>query len=211
MNYELIAFDMDGTLLSEESCWRMIHKNLGTQEKAKENLEAWEKGEIDYPEFMRRDIKLWKPTPHISQIEEILSRYNLPSKVPRTFEKIWEKGYETAIITGGLDILAKQVANELDISHVFANGLETDDKGYLTGEGIFRVDPRKKSKNLKNLLEKLDINQKQCISVGNSAHDLDLLSSSGMGIAINDEDSLSDSADVVIQGFENFDQILNYL
>ncbi len=101
MKYKLVAFDMDGTLAEKESCWRKIHQYFNCQEEASKNLKAWEKGEIDYPEFMRRDISLWKPTPHISQIEEILSEYKLPPKAQEIVNEIRGRGYETAIISGG--------------------------------------------------------------------------------------------------------------
>ncbi len=84
-------------------------------------------------------------------------------------------------------------------------------EGYLTGEGIFRVDPRQKSKILKEITNELEIKPTQCISIGDSIHDADLFSYSGMGIMIGESNSIPDTADVVIKDFKNFDQILNYL
>lgn len=211
MQYKLITFDMDGTLVKEDSCWELIHRHFDSQKASTENLKAWKNREIDYPEFMRRDIALWNPTPHISQIEEILTDYRLPPKAHETMEEIQNKGYKTAIISGGLDILAEMVAKELNIPHVFANGLETDEEGYLTGEGIFRVDPHCKSRNLDYLTKELGIEKNECIGVGDSVYDTDLFIESGMGIAIGDCGPVSDSADVIIEDFENFSQILNYL
>lgn len=211
MEYELIAFDMDGTLVRKESCWGIIHSHFDTQEEASENLRAWKNEEIDYPEFMRRDIQLWEPTPHISQIKEILSDYRLPPESPKIMDEIRKRGYETAIISGGLDTLAEMVAQDLHIIYTFANGLETDEKGYLTGEGIFRVDPNLKSEALAELAEELEIEPTQCVSVGDSIYDEDLFSFSGMGIAVGDDNSVVDSADVIIRDFENFGQILDYL
>ncbi|MEM3421110.1 MAG: haloacid dehalogenase-like hydrolase, partial [Candidatus Hadarchaeum sp.] len=62
--------------------------------------------------------------------------------------EIVRRGFQTAIITGGLDVLAGNVARDLGIPHIIANGLEVDKSGYLTGEGILRVEPRHKDKNL---------------------------------------------------------------
>lgn len=211
MEYELIVFDMDGTLVEGKSCWRKVHSHFGSGGEASKNLEDWEEGRIDYPEFMRRDISLWKPKPHVSQIEDILEDYILPPGAPEVFDEIDERCYEVAIISGGLDILAEKVADELDISHVFANGLETDEDGYLTGEGIFRVDPQNKSEILEGLTSKLGIGLEECVSVGDSVYDEELLSSSGMGIAINGNGPGISSADFFIRDFEDFDQILSYI
>lgn len=211
MQYKLVVFDMDGTLVKEDSCWELIHRHFGVQKASSENLKTWKNREIDYPEFMRRDIALWNPTPHISKIKEILKDYRLPPKAQETMQEIQNRGYETAIISGGLDILAEMVAQELNIPHVFANGLETNEEGYLTGEGIFRVDPHRKSRNLDYLTKELGIKKDECVSVGDSVYDTDLFTESGMGIAIGDSEQASKSADIIIEDFEDFSQILNYL
>jgi phosphoserine phosphatase len=62
---------MDGTLVIEDSSWAVIHRYFGTQEVSRHNLAAWDRGEIAYPEFMRRDIMLWQPVPTIEKIKEI--------------------------------------------------------------------------------------------------------------------------------------------
>jgi len=87
---------------------------------ARRNLEAYEREEIDYPEFMRRDIALWQPAPTIDEVRAILSSYSLAPNVRKVVEEVHQKGYQTAIITGGLDILANEVARELGIAHVLA-------------------------------------------------------------------------------------------
>lgn len=211
MRYELVVFDMDGTLVEGRSCWRRIHNHFGSQAEASKNLEKWEKGIISYPEFMRRDISLWEPKPHISQIEDILSQYRLPPRAYEVFEKLEVEGCEVAIISGGIDILAEKVSEDLGIDHIFANGLETDEDGYLTGEGIFRVDPENKSDILIELSEWLGIDLDDCFSVGDSVYDQELLSLSGMGVAIGGDGIEIDSADYFISDFEKFDKILNFL
>ena len=76
MRYKLVAFDMDGTLVVVNSCWGVIHRHFGTQRGARENLRAYERGEIDYLEFMRRDIALWRPVPTVDEIRSILSGFS---------------------------------------------------------------------------------------------------------------------------------------
>jgi phosphoserine phosphatase len=76
MPFRLIAFDCDGVLVKETSAWYTLHKNFGTYEAARPNLIACEAGEIDYPEFMRRDIRLWD-RPRVKEIEAILGKYTM--------------------------------------------------------------------------------------------------------------------------------------
>lgn len=211
MKYRLVAFDMDGTLIREGSCWGIIHRYFGTQGAALKNLEAYERGEIDYPEFMRRDIRLWQPPPHISKIERILSNFKLVPNVEKIVEQIRKRGYEVAIITGGLDLLANKVANILGISHVLANGLEVDERGYLTGEGIFRVEPYKKHEALAKLAEELGLTLEECVAVGDSKYDAKFLEYAGLGVAMGKDAVLAKVADVVLRDFTQFPQLLNYL
>jgi phosphoserine phosphatase len=211
MRYKLVAFDMDGTLVEEHSCWGIIHRHFGTQQKASRNLEAWERGEIDYSEFMRLDIKLWQPTPHISQVEEILSNFKLAPNALGVVSELRGKGYQVAIVTGGLDILAKKVADRLKIEHVLANGLEVDERGYLTGEGIFRVEPYCKHEALEKLADRLGVRMGECVGVGDSKYDSNLFEHVGLGVAVGRDETLARVSDVVIEDFEHFEQLLNYL
>ena len=211
VKYKLIAFDMDGTLIVEDSCWGALHRHFGTQEAARRNLEAYERGEIDYPEFMRRDIALWQPVPTIDEIRAILASYRLAPNVREVVGEVRRKGYQTAIVTGGLDILADEVARELGIPHVLANGLEVGEGGCLSGEGIFRVEPSQKDEVLSQLAEKLGMMLDECVAVGDSKYDVKFLKRAGLGVAIGESSELTRVADVVIRDFEHLPQLLDYL
>lgn len=211
MKYKLIAFDMDGTLLVEDSCWGALHRHFGTSALAKKNLEAYERGEIDYPEFMRRDISLWQPVPHISEIKRVLASFRLAPNVAEVVREISARGYSIAIITGGLDLLANRVARELGVRHTLANGLEVDDRGYLTGEGVFRVEPTLKHEALAKLAAELGLKLGECAAVGDSKYDINFLKNAGLGVAVGDDPSLAEVADVVIRDFKHFPQLLEYL
>jgi phosphoserine phosphatase len=59
MGFKVVVFDLDGVLVEEPSAWWTLHHAFSTYEASKENLNAYNRGIIDYPEFMRRDISLW--------------------------------------------------------------------------------------------------------------------------------------------------------
>ena len=211
MRYKLIAFDMDGTLIEEDSCWGLLHRHFGTQEAARKNLRAYELGEIDYLEFMRRDIALWKPVPTLEQIRSVLTPHRLAPNVERVVGEIHRRGYQTVVVTGGLDVLAEEIARKLGIRYVFSNGLATDEKGRLTGEGIFQVEPRFKHEVLAGLVGELGISLHQCVAVGDSKYDANFLKHAGLGVAIGADSELARVADVVIRDFEHLPQLLDYL
>lgn len=211
MKYKLVAFDMDGTLIEQNSSWRAIHMYFGVEEEARINIEAYERGEIDYPEFMRRDIKLWQPAPHVSQIERIVADFKLAPNSAEVVAEIRRRHYEIAIITGGIDILAEKVARALKIDNILSNGLEVDERGYLTGEGIFRVEPTMKHEALMRLIGELGFTFAECVAVGDSKYDAKFLEHAGLGVAIGEDVALARVADVVIKDFRHFNQLLGYL
>ncbi|MFH1328093.1 MAG: HAD-IB family phosphatase [Candidatus Bathyarchaeota archaeon] len=198
MRYKLVAFDLDGTLVKEISSWKSIHKFFGTEDEVSSNLKAYELGEIDYAEFMRRDIALWSKPIHINTIKKIMDEYTLAKDAKLTVDEIKSKRYKVAIISGGIDVLADMVAKKLGIRYTLANGFAVDKNGYLTGEGIFRVDPINKHVALKSLAEDLGLTLKECVAVGDGKYDEKFLKDAGLGIALGFNDKLEKVADRTI-------------
>jgi HAD superfamily PSPase-like hydrolase len=182
MRFKLIAFDLDGVLVEESSAWWTLHKAFGTYEVSRKNLRLYEAGKIDYPEFMRRDIRLWGKR-NIKEVETILHKYTLTEGSSKTCNTLHQQGYQLAIVSAGIDMLARAVSGKLGIKHWVANGLEVDNQGFLTGEGVFRVDLMKKHVALKELISPLGITLLQTVAVGDSKYDIPFIRSCGAGIA----------------------------
>ena len=148
---------------------------------------------------------------NVSEIERVLGGFKLTPNATGVVGEIHRRGYRVAIITGGLDVLAEKVAGELGIQHVFANGLEVDERGHLTGEGIFRVEPRFKHEVLKKLAGEFNLSLRECVGIGDSKYDVNFLKHVGLGVAIGESPELARVADVVIRDFEHFPQLLDSL
>ncbi len=181
--YKLVAFDLDGTLVEQVSSWKTLHQYFGTERVVTVNLEAYEWGEIDYAEFMRRDIALWPKPLHITTIQRALTNYTLAPGAEVVGE-LRRRGYEVAIVSGGIDILADLVGERLEIKLTVANGFAVDGDGYLTGEGILRVDPINKHLALKSLAQEVGLTLNECVAVGDGRFDVNFLRCAGLGIAL---------------------------
>lgn len=202
MRYRFAAFDLDGVLVDTVSSWVWVHDYFNVNND--HSLHAYFKGEIDYEEFMRRDIALWlskKEKIKLQDIQEILTTAPLIHGAKELLTKLKENSVKTAIISCGIDILANRIAQELGIEFVVANGLEIDGESFLTGEGILRIELADKGKPLKKLLKVNGVESENCVAVGNSYSDVRMFEVSGLGIAFNPSDEfVKQKADVVIEG-----------
>jgi len=205
--YKLIAFDLDGTLLVEKSSWNAIHEYFGTKSIARQTYDLYCKGIIDYKEFMKRDIAAWPKPLHISKISEILSNLNLREEAKEVVDAIHRKGIETAIISAGISLLADSVAKKLNIKHIYANELCVDENGFLTGDGIMRVDLMFKHLTLIELVESLGLSLRECIAVDDSINDIKFLQIAGLGLYFGNDDITSK---LDIKTIKSLREILNY-
>ncbi|MDV3293486.1 MAG: HAD-IB family phosphatase [Nitrososphaerales archaeon] len=195
----LASFDMDGTLLEEDSSWAAIHRFYGTTNASRESLRLYTEGAIDYEEFMRRDIAAWPKGVTLPELEAVLSGYRVRKEAPETLKELRRRGIEPALITSGIDILAKKVAEELGIKHWTANGLRFDSTGKILPNGVGRVDPTRKDLAYLVMLDSLKVKPRDTIAVGDTVYDLAFLKSARKGFLLAHSTRVSDPAIIHIE------------
>jgi phosphoserine phosphatase len=206
----LIALDFDGVLVRQPSAWGTLHTAFGTEHGALRNFAEFATGQIDYLEFMRRDILLWGRRSY-EEIRQVLLRYDLDPEAESVIAEWRREGRRVAIISSGIDILVGEVARRLGIECFVANGLETDAHGNLTGNGILRVDLRRKDVALRRVADSLGCPLEHIVSVGDSPFDLPVLRASGLGIGYGDRTRvgpLSGLVDAWADTFEDISRII---
>ena len=198
---ELVIFDMDGVLLDIISSWKYIHDYFHTTNE--KSVSDYVKGKINDKEFIKRDALLWqengKPI-KIEKLDEILSDVPVMKGAENCISTLKENNIKTAIVSAGLDVLANRVAKDLGINFALSNGIKTDSKGYLNGNGIVKVQLKYKDRAVRRLAKELDIKFKRIASVGNSCYDIPMFAVSGIGIAFNpDDECVKKAADFVVE------------
>ncbi len=185
----LVALDMDGTLVDVASSWAAVHDHFG--EHNAEGLRRFLANEIDDEEFIRSDIVIWRrhaPELTVFDLERILAGVPAMPGAKALVDGLLRRGVRTAIVSGGIDLLARRIARELGIDVALANGFRVDPGGRLTGEGIVRVPIHGKEAVLAALQAQLGIPPEETASVGNSEIDVGLFRRSRLGIAFQPED-----------------------
>jgi phosphoserine phosphatase len=185
MRYKIVALDFDGVLVKQLSAWWTLHIKFGTYEESRSNLSAYEKGQIGYGEFMKRDISLWGRR-SLNEVKDVLLKYDLNPHAKSCIDELKRDGRKVVVVSAGIDLLVGDAAKKLGIEQFLANGLETDPNGYLTGSGIFKVDLKRKDLALKGLIEREGGNLSEVAAVGDSKYDLKFLQAAGLGIGFGD-------------------------
>jgi phosphoserine phosphatase len=209
---KFVAFDMDGTLVDVASSWAAVHDHFG--EHNADGLRRFLASEIDDEEFIRTDIVIWqRHAPEISvfDLEKILAPVPLMPGARALVDGLHRRGVRTAIVSGGIDLLARRIARELGIDVALANGFRVNAHGRLTGEGIVRVPIHGKEQVLADLQAQLGYTPAETASVGNSEIDVGLFRRSRLGVAFLPEDDAVRSGAHAIVAERDLAKVLDVL
>ena len=180
----LICFDMDSTLIQTE-CIDELAERAGVGDQVRAITERAMRGEIDFKESFTERVALLKGL-DVSVMQDIAEHLPITEGVDRLMEVLKRCGYKIAILSGGFTYFGEYLQRKYGIDYVYANELEIDDNGKLTGRYVDEVvDGRRKAKLLKLIAQVEKVNLAQTIAVGDGANDLPMISEAGLGIAFH--------------------------
>ena len=180
----LICFDMDSTLIQTE-CIDELAERAGVGDQVRAITERAMRGEIDFKESFTERVALLKGL-DVSVMQDIAEHLPITEGVDRLMEVLKRCGYKIAILSGGFTYFGEYLQRKYGIDYVYANELEIDDNGKLTGRYVGEVvDGRRKAELLKLIAQVEKVNLAQTIAVGVGANDLPMISEAGLGIAFH--------------------------
>ena len=180
----LICFDMDSTLIQTE-CIDELAERAGVGDKVREITERAMRGEIDFRESFKERVALLKGL-DVSVMKEIAEKLPITEGVERLMAVLKRYGYKIAILSGGFTYFGEYLQRKFGIDYMYANELEVDDNGKLTGKYLGDiVDGKRKAELLKLIAQVEKVNLAQTIAVGDGANDLPMISEAGLGIAFH--------------------------
>lgn len=178
----ILFSDLDGTLVEEDSSWRVLHRFLGTDHLAAKALERFSRGEMDYEEFVKHDVNLWPKGLPRSFFQYVFSKVIIRQGAKSLFKQLKELGVLTVIVTSGLNVLAERVCKELGADECISNEMVFDDKGFFTGAVRVNVDPSKKASVLENVCKKYSISMSEVAAIGDTIYDKSMFQVAGLSI-----------------------------
>ena len=180
----LICFDMDSTLIQTE-CIDELADRAGVGAEVRAITESAMRGEIDFKESFTRRVALLKGL-DVSVMKDIDEHLPITEGVDRLMTILKRYGYKIAILSGGFTYFGEYLQRRYGIDYVYANELEIDDNGKLTGRYVGEiVDGHRKAELLKLIAQVEKVNLAQTIAVGDGANDLPMISEAGLGIAFH--------------------------
>lgn len=180
----LICFDMDSTLIQTE-CIDELAKRAGVGDEVKAITASAMRGEIDFKESFTRRVALLKGL-DISVMKDIAEHLPITEGADRLMSVLKRCGYKIAILSGGFTYFGEVLQRRYGIDYVYANELEIDSDGKLTGRYVGDiVDGQRKAELLRLIAQVEKVNLAQTIAVGDGANDLPMISEAGLGIAFH--------------------------
>ena len=209
LDIRLVVFDVDGTLTKHSSVWWRLHEHFGTTREGKLFYDQFFAGEITYDEWADLDASLWKGKT-LSEVMKVVHSTQLALGAEEVIRILKDHDLKTAILSGGLDIMADDIGQRVGIDFVLTNNLHHKD-GILTGEVKNRVAWGAKSEVIPQVCDHFNIPLEETAFVGDGRNDMSVFEVVGLSIAVNPEDrEVADAADVVIRN-DDLRAILPYV
>jgi len=196
-DFRLLAMDMDSTLISIE-CIDEIADFAGRKAEVAAVTESAMRGEIDWPESLRRRVK------HLAGLDagSLARVYDERLRFNRGAEKLLDaakrNGVKTLLVSGGFTYFTDRVREKLGFDYAYSNLLDVE-RSKLTGtvSGPL-VDAAGKAAHVARLKRELGIAREQVIAIGDGANDLPMMAEAGTSVAYHAKPVVKAKADYAL-------------
>lgn len=188
--YDLIAFDVDGTLVCGPGGWTVWEvlndKFTGTAEENKKRYALYLEGKLSYADWVALDVTSWRDAgARREDLIEGFGRLQLIDGVPETLSELERLGSRLVAISGTLDLMLNTVYPGHPFEEVYANHIGFDESGRITHWEATPFDMAGKAEALRAVALRAGIPLARCAFVGDSGNDVWISRTAGFAIAFN--------------------------
>ena len=178
----LIAMDMDSTLITIE-CIDEIGDAIGIKDRIAEITAQAMRGEIDYPESLRRRVAMLAGLDVGALANVYHQKLRLSPGAEILVDAAKRRGIRLLLVSGGFTYFTDRLKDRLGLDHTASNVLEIE-AGRLTGRVIGDiVDAQGKAARLRSLAQSMGLAREQVLAIGDGANDLAMMAEAGVSVA----------------------------
>jgi phosphoserine phosphatase len=206
-DFRLLAMDMDSTLICIE-CIDEIADFAGRKAEVASVTESAMRGEIDWPESLRRRVRALKGLDESTLVRVYDERLRFNNGARELLAAARRHGVKTLLVSGGFTYFTDRVKRELGFDHAYSNTLDVS-AGKLAGtvSGPL-VDASGKAAHVARLKRELDVTRDQVLAIGDGANDLPMMAEAGTSIAYHAKPVVKERATYALD-FTGLDGVLN--
>ncbi|MCH7861245.1 MAG: HAD family phosphatase [Proteobacteria bacterium] len=188
--YDLICFDIDGTLVrhrDDKVIWQVLNaRYTGTDTINEERHRMFHEGKISYARWVELDVQGWinagATRPGVlSAVEE----FQCIAGATETLDELAQCGIRLAVISGTLDVVIDTMFPEHPFGDVYSNRLIFDDDDRLVGWEATPFDQKGKEHALRELSQKYGVDLSRTAFVGDGDNDVSVIGVAGCVVALN--------------------------
>jgi phosphoserine phosphatase len=179
---KLLAMDMDSTLINIE-CIDELGDFAGRKREVAEITEQAMRGELDYPQSLRKRVALLAGLDE-SVLERVYAeRLRLTPGAEALIAACKAHAVKLLLVSGGFSFFTERLRQRLGLDYTLSNRLEVR-AGKLTGEVLGEiVDADAKAHRFLQVMKELGAEKTQTVAMGDGANDLKMMALAGYSIA----------------------------
>ena len=206
-DYDLIAFDVDGTLVRHRHgkvVWEVFNRAFGGDDSVNiSRFRAYRAGEISYPEWVALDVGDWVRVGATRQrMAELIRAELAPTPgAEETLKRLAQREYRLAVISGTLDITLELLFPQHPFEVVRTNALLFDDEQRVCDWRATPYDMEGKADALVEIADSMQIPLQRTVFVGDNINDLYVMRKAGLAVAFEPKtDEVRTTAHHVLEG-----------
>lgn len=193
----LLVADMDSTIIGQE-CIDELADFAGVKQEISAITERAMRGELDFEAALTTRVAMLKGLKETVLEECFRERIRLNAGAATLVGTMRAHGATCVLVSGGFTFFVERVARLAGFDAFRANNLLVRD-GALTGAvGRPVVGREAKETVLRQFTEKLAIDPRETIAVGDGANDLAMIAAAGLGVAYHAKPAVAAAADASI-------------
>jgi phosphoserine phosphatase len=179
---KLLAMDMDSTLITIE-CIDELGGMAGKKEEIAAITAQAMRGELDYPESLRRRVALLAGLQESALERVYQEKLRLTPGAEALLAACKKHGVKLLLVSGGFTFFTDRLKGRLGLDYTISNALEIK-HGRLTGNVVGDiVGAEAKAKKFMSVLGELKAKKEQSVAIGDGANDLKMMAEAGLSVA----------------------------